>query len=148
VRHLPRHAHFAVQLRQASRVSIHVRRKELERDRLPELQIVGSIHFSHAAASEPADDAIAAPEQSAGRKRPWSIASDDESQPLEAIAGRGVDRRTLGTSRVTLASLSGSRVRSVWQRGQSSAASSMTAAHAGQEGIRCSMQRGDSIRTL
>ncbi len=58
VGHLARHAHFGVQLCQAGRILIDARREKLQRHRLPELQIVGAKHFSHAAAAETADDSI------------------------------------------------------------------------------------------
>ena len=66
MRDLARHAHFGVELRQARGIAIDVRRQELQRDRLPELQIVGAIDLAHAAAAEAADDAVAAAEQRAG----------------------------------------------------------------------------------
>ena len=68
MRHLPRHPDFGVQLRQARRIAVDVGRQELQRDRLPELQVVGAIHLAHAAAAEPADDAVAAAEERAGRE--------------------------------------------------------------------------------
>jgi hypothetical protein len=46
VRHLARHSHFAVQLRQSGRIAIDVRRQELQRDLLPEFQVVGAEHLA------------------------------------------------------------------------------------------------------
>ena len=66
VRHLTRHPHFGVELRQPRRIAVDVRRQELQRDRLTELQIVGAIDLAHAAAAEPPDDAVAAAEERAG----------------------------------------------------------------------------------
>ena len=84
VRDLPRHPHFGVELRQARGIAIDVGRQELQRDRLAELQIVGAIDLAHAAAAQPSDDAVAAAEKGSGGKRPWSMAPEHESQPLEA----------------------------------------------------------------
>ena len=70
VRDLPRHAHFVVELHQAGRIAIELRRQELQRDRLPELQVVGPVDLAHPAASEPADDPIAPAEERAGREAP------------------------------------------------------------------------------
>ena len=66
VRHLARHAHFGVELRQPRGIAIDVGRQELERDCLTELQVVGAVDLAHAAATEPSDDAVAAAEQGAG----------------------------------------------------------------------------------
>ena len=68
VRHLARHPHFGVELRQPRGIAIDVRRQELQRDRLTELQIVGAVDLAHAAAAEAADDAVAAAEEGAGRE--------------------------------------------------------------------------------
>ena len=43
-------------------------RQELERDRLSELQVFGSIDFAHAAAAQQADDAVAAGQHRAGNE--------------------------------------------------------------------------------
>ncbi len=42
--------------------------QEFQCDRLSELEIVRPIHFSHAPASQPTDDAITSAEEGAGRK--------------------------------------------------------------------------------
>jgi len=42
MRDLPGHPHFTVQLREQRRIAIDVGRQELQRDRLPELEIVGA----------------------------------------------------------------------------------------------------------
>ncbi len=68
VRHLPRHAHFGVELRQPRRIAIDVRGKELQRDGLPELQIVGAVDLAHAAAAAPLDDPVAPAQERAGRE--------------------------------------------------------------------------------
>ena len=65
---LARHPDFGVELGQARRIAIDVRREELERDRLAEFQVIGAEHFTHPAATEPADDPVASAEKSAGRK--------------------------------------------------------------------------------
>src|SRR5678816_2508676 len=59
MRHLPRHAHFGMELGQARGVAIHRLGKELQRDRLSELEIVRAVDIAHAALAEAADDAIA-----------------------------------------------------------------------------------------
>src|SRR5262249_49058838 len=70
MRHLPRHAHFGVELRQPRRVAIHLLGQELQRDRLAELQVVGAIDLAHAAAPEPSDDAIPVVEDRSRREPP------------------------------------------------------------------------------
>jgi hypothetical protein len=57
--------HFVVELRQAGRIALERFRHELHRDRLTQRQVVGPIHLAHAALPKPADDAIAAGEDSA-----------------------------------------------------------------------------------
>ena len=66
VRHLTRHPHFGVELCQASGIPVDVGRQKLQRDRLAELQIVSTKHFTHPAAPEPLDDPVAAAEDGAG----------------------------------------------------------------------------------
>ena len=68
VRHLPRHAHFGVQLCQAGGIVIDSGGQKLERHRLAELQIVGAKHLAHAALAEAADDSVAAAEDVARLK--------------------------------------------------------------------------------
>ena len=62
-------------------IAVDVAGQELERDRLAELQVVGAIDLAHAAAAEPADDAVAAAEEWPGAKRPWSMESDEDEPP-------------------------------------------------------------------
>ena len=52
VRHLPRDAQLVVKLREPAVVDGHASGQELESDRLIEREVVGAIHFSHAAASQ------------------------------------------------------------------------------------------------
>ena len=52
MRHLPRHPHFGVELREARGIAIHGLGQELERDRLAELQVVGAVDLAHAALAE------------------------------------------------------------------------------------------------
>ena len=68
VRDLPCHPHLVVELHQARRIVIEVRRQELERYRLRELQVVSAIDLAHAAAAEASDDAVPAAEHRAKRK--------------------------------------------------------------------------------
>ncbi len=68
MRDLPGHAHLGVKLCQPRRIAIDIGRKKLERDRLSELQIVGTIHFAHPALAEPANHAIAPAENGARLK--------------------------------------------------------------------------------
>ena len=85
MRHLARHPHFGVQLRQPRGILIDFRRQELERDRLPELEVVGAEDLAHAAAAEASDDAVAGAEDVAGRKA--SVV--DGAGGREPSAGRG-----------------------------------------------------------
>jgi hypothetical protein len=59
VRHLARDAQLVVKLREPAVVGRHALREELQGDRLIEREIVGAIHFTHAAASEQGDEAVA-----------------------------------------------------------------------------------------
>jgi hypothetical protein len=68
MRHLPCHADFGVQLRQPRGIAIDLGRQELQRHRLTELQIVRAIDLAHAAAAQPSDDAVTAPEERSGRE--------------------------------------------------------------------------------
>ena len=68
VRHLARDAQLVVELRQAAIVGRDAAGQELQRDRLIERQVVGAIHFAHAAASEQGDEPIAAGDDRAGRE--------------------------------------------------------------------------------
>ena len=60
-------------------------RKQLERDRLTELQVLGAIDLAHAATAGRCDDAKAAGEESAGGEAPQSEPGD-ESPPATAPA--------------------------------------------------------------
>ena len=91
VRDLPRHADFGVELGQPRRILVDVRRQELERDRLAELQVVGAIDLAHAAAAQPLDDAVA---------------SAEERARLEAAVIDGARRREPAGGRRRRASLS------------------------------------------
>ena len=66
MRHLTRHPHFGVELCQPSGIPVDVRRQKLQRDRLAELQIVSTKHFTHSAATKSLDDPVAAAEDGAG----------------------------------------------------------------------------------
>ncbi len=66
VGHLARHTQLVVKLREPAVVAGYPGRQEFQRDRLVERQVVGAIHFSHAAASEQGDKAVAA-----GDNRAW-----------------------------------------------------------------------------
>ena len=68
MRDLARRAHFVVKLREARGIAGDRVGQELQRDRLPEPEIVGAIDLAHAAFAEQADDAIAAVEHRARRK--------------------------------------------------------------------------------
>ena len=67
VRHLPRDAHFVVEPREPLRILGHRRRQELQRDGLPEAEILGAVDLAHAAAAEQAEDAVALGQQRARR---------------------------------------------------------------------------------
>jgi hypothetical protein len=164
VRYLPRHAHLAVQLRQASGSRSTSGGRNINATACPSFK--SSARYTSPMLPRPSrpDDAIAATDEGAWRESAAIDGVDDESQPLEGDAGRAEWCSVLA-ARVTPSSASPSRLRSVRQRGQSSTASSRSAAHAGQEGMlvfrdlsvvdrriapaaRCSIQRGDSTRTL
>jgi hypothetical protein len=70
VRDLPRHPHLVVELHQAGRVAIQFGRKELERNRLRELQVVRAVDLPHAAATQASNDAVPSAEHRAWRKSP------------------------------------------------------------------------------
>ncbi len=59
VRDLTRHAHFTMKPRERGAVTQQMFGKELQRDRLPQFEIVRAIDFAHAAPAQQADDAIA-----------------------------------------------------------------------------------------
>ena len=68
VRHLARHAQLVVKLREPAVVVGGAAGQELQRDRLIEGEVVGAIHFSHAAAAEQRDQPVAAGDDGAGRE--------------------------------------------------------------------------------
>src|SRR4029079_6178337 len=68
MRHLPRPPYFRVEPLAAHYVIRERFRQEFERDRLSELQIVGTVDLAHPAASEKTDDA-----ESAGETRPRRV---------------------------------------------------------------------------
>ena len=85
MRHLSRHPHLGVQLREAGRVSIDIRWQELERNRLPEFQIVGAEDLAHAATSQSPDDPVTSAEERPGRE----AAVIDRARGREPAARRG-----------------------------------------------------------
>ena len=66
VRDLARQAHFAGESRQSFFVARERLRQEFQRDGLPEFQILGAIHFAHAALAERRNNAIAVEQRGAG----------------------------------------------------------------------------------
>jgi hypothetical protein len=68
MRHAAREPHLAGEPRRRVLAVAGVRGQQLERDRLIEPQVVGAIYLAHRAASEQADDAVAAGEDVAGRE--------------------------------------------------------------------------------
>ena len=66
VRDLAREPHLGVELREPHRVGLERRRQELQRDRLPELEVVGAVDLAHPALALAIDDAVAAVEEGAG----------------------------------------------------------------------------------
>ena len=61
-------ADLGVEAVDPGRLRGELRRQELQRDRLPELQVVGAVDLAHAAAADEADDAVALAEDRAGRE--------------------------------------------------------------------------------
>ena len=96
MRDLPRHPHFVVELHQPRRIAIELRRQELQRDRLRQLQVVGAIDLAHAAAPEPSDDPVAAAEQRARGKTPV-IDRVGRRQPSATTTRRGSRLAARGT---------------------------------------------------
>ena len=66
VRHLSRDAQLVVKLREPRRIGGGAIGQELQRDRLIEGEILGAIHFTHAAAPEQRDEAVAARDNGPG----------------------------------------------------------------------------------
>ena len=68
VRDLAGDAQLVVELRELRVVDRGAFRQELQGDRLIEREVVGAIHFAHAAASEQRHEPVAAGDDGAGRK--------------------------------------------------------------------------------
>ena len=68
MRDLATETHFIVQSAEEDRVAREAGGKELQRDRLVELRVVGAIDLAHAAGAEEAGDAVAAGDDRAGRE--------------------------------------------------------------------------------
>ena len=66
MRDLSGHPNFGVELGQSRGIAIHIGGQELQCDGLAELQVVGAKDFSHPAAAEASDDAVASAEEGAG----------------------------------------------------------------------------------
>ncbi len=98
MRDLARHPDFGVELRQARRILVDVRREELQRDRLTELQVVGAVDLAHAAATEAFDDPVASAEEGARleaavidrarRREPAASRTEDENPLTNESGGR------------------------------------------------------------
>ena len=63
---LPRDPHFGEEALPAHGIIGELGRKELQRNRLPQLQIIGAIDFPHSAAAEQPDDAVAVGQDRSG----------------------------------------------------------------------------------
>ena len=68
VRDAARVAHLGVEALDPGRLRGELRRQELQRDGLAELQVVGAVDLAHAAAADEADDAVALGEDRPGSK--------------------------------------------------------------------------------
>src|SRR6266542_7093967 len=93
--HLARHAHFGMQLREARGIRVDFGRKELQRDRLSELEIVRAVDLAHAPFADSSDDAIARIEDRAGLE-PSVIDIGRGARP-SAAAGHRFRTRALST---------------------------------------------------
>ena len=89
MRHLPRHPHLRVELREPRGIPVHVPRQEFQRHRLSKLQVVGAKHFPHPALSELANDAVAPAEEGARREAAVIDIAGRREQPA---AGRSLRR--------------------------------------------------------
>ena len=98
MRDLPRHPHLGVQLGEPRGVAVDVGRQELERDRLPELEVVGAEDLAHAAAAQSADNPVAAAEERAGGKAAVIDAAGGGEQAAR-LAGRTLRRTCPRTTR-------------------------------------------------
>ena len=85
VRHLPRRAHFVVELREPHGIAREAFGQELQGDGLAEPQVVGAIHLAHAAPAQQAENPVAAVEHDAGGE-PAVINRAGRAQP--AAGGR------------------------------------------------------------
>ena len=68
MRHLPRRPDLAVEARQTRRVHLERLGQKLQRDRLLEPQVVGTVHLAHASLPEQVDHAIPFVEDGARRE--------------------------------------------------------------------------------
>ena len=68
-------------------VALELGRQELQRDRLPQLQVVGAVHLAHAAAAHARDDAIAAGQERAGDERARACLAVASPKPWRRRAG-------------------------------------------------------------
>src|SRR5437764_10139091 len=80
MRYLARDSHFAMKARQRGAVTDKVLRQKFERDCLAQLEIVGTINFTHAAFAQQPDDTIATGKIVPETKRASSIVSKDEAR--------------------------------------------------------------------
>ena len=91
VRHLARDAQLVVKLREPAVVGGDAAGQELQGDRLIEREVVGAIHFAHAAASEQRDQAVAAGDDRAGREAGSASASAPSPAPIGRDRRRSAD---------------------------------------------------------
>ena len=68
VRHLARDPHLAQEALESFGVALQIRREELERNRLADLEVVGAIDFSHRASPHECDDPISIREHGSGQE--------------------------------------------------------------------------------
>jgi hypothetical protein len=68
MRHPSGEANLIAESLQQSLIPACIFRKEFERNRLAQRQIIGAINFSHATATEQCNDAITASQQASGKK--------------------------------------------------------------------------------
>jgi hypothetical protein len=68
VGHAQRHPDFGQEALEPVRIALDVTRQELQGDRLTEFEIVGPIHFAHAAASNEAKHPVAGADHGAGQE--------------------------------------------------------------------------------
>jgi hypothetical protein len=101
MRDLPREPDLGVELRQPRGIAVDALGQELERDRLPEFEIVRAVDLAHPAASEPSDDAVAVVEHGAGREP--SVIDVAGRRPVRrfCVPARRPARRTRGERGLT-----------------------------------------------